>query len=121
MEMAGKWEFPGGKIEAGETPAECVVRELREELGVRAAILAEIARVRHDYPDFTMILHVFVCAVPDGAEPASREHDDAGWRTYEELCRLEWDECDRKFFPALKSWLESRADPAEPRSRSGPD
>lgn len=105
MSMAGKWEFPGGKIEKGETAEQCVVRKLNEELHVRAEILKKLGVIVHDYSDFRIILHVFVCRITDGKTPWSSEHSDADWRTPAELEKLAWDECDIRIFPPLKEWL----------------
>ena len=99
------WEFPGGKIEKGETAEQCVVRELNEELHVRAEILKKLGVIVHDYSDFRIILHVFVCRITDGKTPWSSEHSDADWRTPAELEKLAWDECDIRIFPPLKEWL----------------
>ena len=103
--MAGKWEFPGGKIERGETAEQCVVRELAEELHVSAAILAKLGIIEHDYDDFRIRLHVFVCEIRDDSVPFSNEHDDAGWRSLDELKALPWDECDIRILPELAEWM----------------
>ena len=110
MSMAGKWEFPGGKIEPGETAERCVVRELAEELHVSAAVLASLGVIEHDYDDFRIRLHDFICEITDGSEPASAEHTDASWRTVSELENLGWDECDIRIFPRLKRWLDGNGD-----------
>ena len=78
--MAGLWEFPGGKLEAGETPEACLVRELREELGieVREACLAPFAFASHAYEGMHLLMPLFVCRRWDGA-PQALEHSALAW------------------------------------------
>jgi 8-oxo-dGTP diphosphatase len=78
--MAGLWEFPGGKIEAGETPEQSLIRELEEELGivVRPACLAPLTFASHSYPDFHLLMPLYVCRRWDGTVTA-REGQQLAW------------------------------------------
>jgi 8-oxo-dGTP diphosphatase len=78
--MAGLWEFPGGKIEAGETPEQSLIRELEEELGivVRPACLAPLTFASHSYPDFHLLMPLYVCRRWDGTVSA-REGQQLAW------------------------------------------
>jgi 8-oxo-dGTP diphosphatase len=78
--MAGLWEFPGGKVRRDETPEECVIRELREELGldVSANCLAPLTFASHAYPDFHLLMPLYVCRVWHGF-PQPRERQALRW------------------------------------------
>jgi 8-oxo-dGTP diphosphatase len=78
--MAGLWEFPGGKVQDGETPEAALVRELSEELGIdtRASCLAPIAFASHTYDDFHLLMPLFACRVWQG-QPCALEHDALKW------------------------------------------
>jgi len=102
--MAGKWEFPGGKIESGETAEDCVLRELREELGLPVRIVSSLRVTIHRYPDFEITLHPFVCTT-DGREAFLSDHDEARWEKPECLPGLDWAAAD---VPVLRAFLDSR-------------
>lgn len=93
MSLPLKWEFPGGKIRAGETPAACLHRELAEELGVQIDILRAMPPATHHYPDFTVTLHPFVCVLA-GGELRKNEHAALRWLSPKELPTLDWAEAD---------------------------
>ena len=78
--MAGLWEFPGGKIEAGETPEQSLIRELEEELGivVKEACLAPLTFASHGYPDFHLLMPLYVCRRWEGTVTA-REGQQLAW------------------------------------------
>jgi 8-oxo-dGTP diphosphatase len=79
-QLAGLWEFPGGKLEAGETPEACLIRELEEELGikVKADCLAPFVFASHSYPDFHLLMPLFLCRRWEGFVQR-REHADLKW------------------------------------------
>ncbi|MGN6145480.1 MAG: 8-oxo-dGTP diphosphatase MutT [Mesorhizobium sp.] len=79
-QLAGLWEFPGGKVETGETPEECLIRELREEIGVetQAACLAPLTFASHSYDDFHLLMPLYVCRRFTGIA-APREGQTLKW------------------------------------------
>lgn len=83
------WEFPGGKIEPGETGEQAVIRECREELGVTLKINSFFMDVTHEYPDRTVHLSVYNCSLTDG-EPVRLEHNDMQWITASECRKFEF-------------------------------
>lgn len=84
-----KWEFPGGKVEANESPEECLLREIREELGILIRIIEPFSPQDHDYGTHSIRLLPFLCSYESGALSLS-EHQDARWLTISELPGLDW-------------------------------
>jgi 8-oxo-dGTP diphosphatase len=78
------WEFPGGKIEAGETGEECIVREIQEELGVTLRVLRKLTDVVYEYPDRVVHLHFFITEIASG-ELTRKEHNALAWITSSEI------------------------------------
>ena len=93
-DFKGGWEFPGGKLEPGETPEECIVREIREELATEVKAEKIIGVVEYDYPSFHLTMHCILCSVVSG-DLKLLEHEDAKWVTLETLYSLDWLPADR--------------------------
>ncbi len=102
--MAGYWEFPGGKLESGETPWQALVRELHEELGVSAHEGRPLVRLSHSYPEHTVELDVWLVTAWQGSLTA-REQQLVSWSTLEELARMPLLPAD---VPVLKVLAEAR-------------
>ena len=83
------WEFPGGKMEVGETPEEALCREIREELAVEISVRRFFMTVEYDYPKFHLVLHCFLCEVKSGILQLL-EHEAAKWLTKDELDSVKW-------------------------------
>jgi len=101
MAMPLKWEFPGGKIDPGEQPEECLARELMEELNVRVAIRAALPPATHAYPNLTVTLYPFICTIESG-ELRPHEHAAIAWLPPEELYALDWAAAD---LPVLAAYI----------------
>jgi len=104
LSMAGKWEFPGGKIQDGESAADALHRELREELEVEVEIQAALPAHTHPYPAFTITLYPFRCRLAPGsaAELRSADHDALVWLPPERLYELDWAEADAPIISGIK-------------------
>lgn len=104
--LAGLWEFPGGKIEPGETPEAALVRELAEELDIVVAREAPeaLSFVSHGYPDFHLLMLLFVCRRWQGT-PRSLEGQPLRWVTMPELEALPMPPADIPLLPSLRSFV----------------
>ncbi len=85
----GGWEFPGGKIEAGETPEQALKREIMEELDTVIEVGDKIDTVEYDYPEFHLSMDVFWCRIVEG-NLVLKEHEAARWLSKEHLKEVEW-------------------------------
>ena len=83
------WEFPGGKMEAGETPEEALKREIREELSTEISVDGFLCTVEYDYPKFHLTMHCFLCSLLTDTLHLN-EHEAAKWLTHEELDSVKW-------------------------------
>ena len=100
--LAGKWEFPGGKLEAGETADQALIRELEEELALKVTVLDEMYRLVVDTPDDkTLVLHFLRALLKDGSEPSACENQRFYWVKKSELAQIDWLDTDKEFVEYL--------------------
>ncbi|MEL6957446.1 MAG: 8-oxo-dGTP diphosphatase MutT [Pseudomonadota bacterium] len=104
--MAGLWEFPGGKVEPGETPEAALIRELHEELGIETwqSCLAPLTFASHSYDDFHLLMPLFACRKWDGT-PSPKEGQSLKWVRGKELSEYPMPEADIPLIPILRDWL----------------
>ncbi|MCF8360013.1 MAG: (deoxy)nucleoside triphosphate pyrophosphohydrolase [Prolixibacteraceae bacterium] len=96
-EHAYEWEFPGGKVESGESYQNCIVREIWEELKVEISVLKELKSIDYDYPRLSIRLIPFLCRI-DAGNPSPVEHYTIRWQPVERFCDLKWSAADREIF-----------------------
>ena len=99
----GLWEFPGGKVEPGESEPAALAREIREELGCEIEVHERLATTSHAYPDLELELALYRCTLREG-EPAAREGQLLRWGDANELAALSFAEADLPFLPLLRRW-----------------
>ena len=107
MSLPLKWEFPGGKINNGESPEECLKRELSEELGIEVAVGLSLPPATHHYPTFTVTLYPFICTIVAG-EITLHEHAAIAWLPPGELHTLDWAEAD---LPVIEIYRKTLTEP----------
>ena len=98
------WEFPGGKIEMGESGEQCIVRECQEELGIMLRVDRELTDVVYEYPDYTVHLHFYLCDIIAGV-PAKKEHNAIVWITPGEVAYYEFCPADKKMLQLKQNIL----------------
>ena len=103
-EFKDGWEFPGGKIEPGETPEEAVVREIKEELDTEVKAIELLDTVEYDYPKFHLSMDCFICKILSG-DLVLKEHEAAKWLTRETLDSVEWLPADQGLIAQIEKWL----------------
>ncbi len=101
---AGTWEFSGGKVEAGETDEEALLREIREELQIEIDIEGLLGTLVHDYPEFHMNMRLYLCRHRAG-EPQLRVHSEGRWLGRKELYTVRWFEADAGLLRSLERYL----------------
>jgi 8-oxo-dGTP diphosphatase len=104
MKLPLKWEFPGGKIDHGETAEECLRREIVEELGIQVCVGKRLLASTHHYPTFAVTLYPYICTIEKG-EIILHEHAAIAWLLPEKLHTLDWADAD---LPIIQSYLEER-------------
>lgn len=104
-EFKDGWEFPGGKIEPGETPEEAIVREIKEELDTEVEVIELLDTVEYDYPTFHLSMGCFICKIKSG-DLVLKEHEAAKWLTKDTLGSLEWLPADMGLVGEIEKYLK---------------
>ena len=104
-EMKDGWEFPGGKMESGESPEEALKREIWEELETKIVVERLVQTVEWDYPAFHLTMHCFWCHIESGSLKL-KEHEAAKWLTKDQLDSVDWLPADRIVVETIKNEME---------------
>lgn len=104
-EFKDGWEFPGGKVESGESPEDALRREIREELEVDVNVGDLIETIEYDYPAFHLSMKCFACTIA-GRSPHLLEHEAAKWLTSKQLGSVDWLPADVTLIPKIEKMLE---------------
>lgn len=103
-EFKDGWEFPGGKMEQGESPQQALMREIKEELDTEIEVGDLIDTVEYDYPTFHLTMHCFLCTIKSG-DLVLKEHEAAKWLTRETLDSVDWLPADKGLIEKIKNIL----------------
>lgn len=104
-EFQGGWEFPGGKVELGESLELALKREIKEELDIQINVKELIDTIEYDYPKFHLSMACFICSIESG-NVVLKEHEAAKWVTTEQIDTLNWLPADRLLLENIKSYLQ---------------
>ncbi len=104
-EMSGRWEFPGGKVDAGESPEETIRREFREEMSIDAEPLYLLTTTRFSNRHGDVELQAWCIDVPETFSPVLTEHSEISWATLDEIEQLEFVDSDLLLLPFLRNWV----------------
>ena len=99
--ISKKYEFPGGKIEPGESKEETIIREIKEELNMEISVIKEFITVNHEYPDFFLTMHSYICNC-ENSHLTLTEHIDYKWLSISEMDQLDWAAADIPIVNKLK-------------------
>lgn len=100
-----RWEFPGGKVESGETPEQALVREIQEELDTEVSVDEYLYNIEYDYPEFHLSMKCYLCTVVNGML-ILKEHEAAKWLSKDELYSVDWLPADYDLIPMIEKKLE---------------
>lgn len=101
------WEFPGGKIELGESKEAALCREIREELEIGIDIISFLCTIQYDYPSFHLKMHCYICSIVSG-KLTLVEHNDAKWLTFNNLNSIQWLPADIQVLDRIRAWFDQK-------------